>query len=170
MAWYILQTKPNYEAKVISHIETKIRDEALKINEIFSPEEVVREFKNGQPKEKRKRIYTNYIFLEMEYEDKIWHSLKGIAGVVKIVGNGNNPSPVPLKQIDEMRQRVKDGELQVKVAFQKGDNVRIKEGSFVDFIGEIEKVIPEKNKAIVGVNIFGRQTSVEIEMSELEIV
>lgn len=169
MTWYILQTNPQYEAKVIQGIELKINETKLPIREIFSPMEVSKVIKDGKVKEKTSRLYPNYIFLEMDYEDSIWHALRGIKGVVKIVGNGNRPSPVPLREVEEMKKKALEGSLTTRVPFKESDEVRICEGSFTGCVGTVSKVDAERNKVTVIVNVFNRETPVEIEMQDLEL-
>lgn len=170
MPWYTLQTNPNYEAKVITALEAKQKDENLAVQEIFSPMEVIREVKDGKVKEKSRRVYTNYIFIKMDFSDEIWHSIRKIKGVVKFIGNGVRPSMMSDREIDEMKKKVENGTLQARVQFKVNDNVRIKDGSFTGFIGIIQKVEAEKNKAVVILTIFNRETPTEIELKDLEVV
>lgn len=169
MAWYTLQTNPNYEAKVIAKIEEKKISEGLAVREIFCPEETIIEYKDGKSKERKRRLYTNYIFLELDYDDSIWHSLRGIRGVVGFLG-----SRVPLvlkeSEIEVMKKKISGNEPKYKVEFELGSNVRITQGSFASFIGVLQSVEYEKNRAKVLLNIFNRETEVEIDLLELEKV
>lgn len=169
MSWYTLQTSPNYEAKVMSEIEKRQRDKGLQIREIFSPEELVVEFKDGKKKERKKRLYTNYIFLEMDYSDEIWHALKGIRGVVGFVGNRAHPMVVPEKDILDMKAQVSGEAPKPKVIYDPGSRVRITSGSFADFYGIVNSVDYDKNKAKVAINIFNRETEVDIELGSIEL-
>lgn len=170
MTWYILQTNSQYEAKVITGIEQKIRETSLPIREIFSPMGTTKVVKDGVVKEKAYRLFPTYIFLEMDYDDSIWHSLRGIRGVVKIIGNGNRPTPVPLKEVEEMKKNAAEGSLTARVPFKKDDLVRIVEGSFNGCIGNIIKIDEDKNKVTVNVTVFNRETPVDIDMGNLEKV
>lgn len=168
MAWYTLQTNPNYEAKVIAKIEEKRVSEGLEVREIFCPEQTIVEYKDGKAKERKRRLYTNYIFLELDYEDKIWHSLRGIRGVVGFLGNRNTPTVLPESEIDIMKKLVSGNEPQYKIEYELDSNVRITKGSFASFIGKIKKVEYEKNRAVVLLNIFNRETEVEIDLADIE--
>ncbi len=167
MAWYTLQTRPNYEAKVTEEIEKKIA-QGTPIREIFAPIETIFELKNGQKVEKKKRLYTNYIFIEMDYSDATWHVLKGIRGVVGFIGSKGKPVAVSDKEIASMKEQISSEAPTPKLVFESGSKVRITEGSFADFYGVIKNVDYSKNKAKVGINIFNRETEVEIEIGSLE--
>lgn len=167
MSWYTLQTSPNYEAKVTEAINKKMV-EGLPIREIFAPIETVFELKDGKKVEKKKRLYTNYIFVEMDYSDSIWHSLKGIRGVVGFIGAKGRPAVVSDREIGSMKEQISSEAPKPKVSFEDGSKVRITSGSFADFYGVIKNVDYSKNKAKVGINIFNRETEVELELNCLE--
>lgn len=168
MAWYTLQTNPNYEAKVTEAMEKKIA-QGLPIREIFAPIEIIFELKDGVKKEKKKRLYTNYIFVEMDYSDDIWHSLKGIRGVVGFIGAKGKPAVVSEKEIEVMKLKVSGEAPKPKVVFDVEARVRITSGSFADFYGIIRTVDYSKNKAKVAINIFNRETEVDLDLSTLEL-
>ena len=168
MSWYTLQTKPNYEAKVTAGIEMKMA-KGLPIAEIFAPIETIFETKNGVKKERKKRVFTNYIFVNMDYSDDIWHSLKGIPGVVCFIGQKGKPNSIPDREIEAMKARVNVDAPKPKVVFDIDSRVRITSGSFADFFGVISSVDYTKSKAKVVVNIFNRETEVEIELSSLSL-
>jgi transcriptional antiterminator NusG len=173
MAWYTLQTNPNYEAKVIEGLKQRIDEKGLTaITEIFSPEEPITEIKDGKKKERMRRMFTNYIFIDMEYSDEIWHHLKGIRGVVGFVGatNRSHPSRVPDAQIAEMKAKISGAAPKPKVIFSQDDNVRIKDGAFIDFNAVVKSVDYDKNRASVEVAVFGRATPMEIALDSIEHV
>jgi len=168
MTWYTLQTKPNYEAKVTSEIEKK-RLNGLPIKEIFAPIETIYELKNGVKKERQKRIYTNYLFLDMDYSDETWHALKSINGVVAFIGQKGKPTAVSEKEITAMKAQVSTDTPKPKVVFEVESRVRITSGSFADFQGFIRSVDYSKNKAKVVLNIFNRESEVDIELGSIEL-
>ena len=172
MSWYTLQTNPNYEAKVIEGIEARKAEKNLEqIREIFAPEELLVEYKDGKKKERKKRLYTNYIFIEMDYSDEVWHALKGIRGVVGFVGLGNrsHPTVLPDREIATMKAQVGGDTPKPKVMFAPESKVRINSGSFADFFGVVQSVDYEKNKAKVMINIFNRETMVDLELNSLQL-
>lgn len=167
MSWYTLQTTPNYEAKVTTALEDLI-SKGHPIREIFAPIETIFELKNGVKKEKKKRVYTNYIFVDLDYSDNIWHALKGIRGVVGFIGNKGKPTVVSEKEIVQMKSSISDEAPKPKIIFDVDTKVRIKEGSFADFFGTVKNVDYSKNKAKVSINIFNRETEVDLELNVLE--
>lgn len=170
MAWYTIQTKPNYEAKALAGIEKRIKEQELtSVREVFAPLENVVEYKDGKKIEKQKRLYTNYIFIEMDYDEKLWHAFKGVSGVVGFVGNRNKPIPVPLKDIETMKSQLTAETPKHKIEFNVDARIRIKAGSFADFFGTVKSVDYEKNKAKVLINIFGRETVVELGLNDIEL-
>lgn len=170
MSWYTLQTKPNYEAKVLEGIELRRTEKNIhQIREVFAPEEIIVEYKDGKKKERKKRLYTNYIFVEMDYSDEVWHALKGIKGVVGFLGNKSHPTVLPQREIDSMKKAISDETPKHKVTFELETKVRITSGSFADFFGIIKSVDYEKNKAKVMINIFSRETEVELSLTDIEL-
>lgn len=171
MAWYTLQTNPNYEAKVIAGIQEKQQQGLVnQIREIFAPEEVIVEFKEGKKKERKKRLYSNYLFIEMDMDDDVWHHLRGIRGIVGFVGNRAKPTQVSLKEIEFMKAQVSEDAPKPKIIYAIDSEVRIKSGSFADFVGIVKNVDYDKNKAKIAVQIFGRETIMDIELSGIEII
>ncbi|NCP98210.1 transcription termination/antitermination protein NusG [archaeon] len=169
MSWYTLQTSPNRESKVTLAMEEKIAN-GLPIREIFAPIETIYELKDGKKKERQKRMLTNYIFVEMDYTDQIWHALKGISGVVGFIGRKGNPATVSEKEIQVLKDKVNGEAPKPKISFEVGTIVRIKEGSFLDFNGVVRSVDYSKNKAKVAINIFNRETEAEIDLEFIEMV
>lgn len=167
--WYTLQTRPNYEAKVTLEIEKKIKEYNLPIREIFSPTETIIDYKNGQKKERVKRTYTNYLFVDMDFADSVWHVLKGVKGVVGFVGNRAQPLAILDSEIATMKERASSAVPKPKMLFRTGTKIRIASGSFKDFYGVMKSVDYEKNRAKVAVNIFNRETEIEIELTALEV-
>jgi len=170
MPWYTLRTNTNYENKVIEQIELRKKENKIdEIREIFSPEETIVEYKDNKKKERKKKLYANYLFLEMDYTNNAWHTLKSIKGVEGFVGNRSNPSEVPLSEIETMKNRISAEAPRPKVVYALESKVRITSGHFAEFHGVIKAVDYEKNKAKVAVNIFNRETEVELELNALEI-
>jgi transcriptional antiterminator NusG len=168
MSWYTLQTQPNYENKVIEQIESRVKEKGLvQIREIFAPEEIIVDYKDGVKKERKKKLYSNYVFIEMDYNQDIHHHLKGIRGVKGFVGNKTNPSVLPDREIDIMKARISVDTPKHKVQYEINTSVKIVGGSFDGFQGVIKAVDYERNKAKVEVHIFGRETIVDMELNSL---
>lgn len=171
MAWYILQTKPLYEAKVLAgvskHKETGRLNE---IREIFAPENTVTEYKDGKKKERKVKMYSTYIYVEMDYSDEVFHTLKGISGVTGFLGPKGRPSVVPVAEVERVKKLMSGETPKPKVSFEMDTEVRITTGSFAEFIGTVKGIDYEKNKITVEVKIFGRETKVEMPLGEVEAV
>lgn len=168
MSWYTLQTNPNYEAKVTEGLEELI-GKGLPIREIFSPIEVIFELKNGVKKERKKRVYTNYIFVELDYSDTVWHSIKKIRGVVGFIGNTGKPNVLSNTEVDRMKAAVSSEAPRPKIMFDIDTKVRIKDGTFSDFNGIVKSVDYNKNKVKVSINIFNRETEVDLDLTSVEL-
>jgi transcriptional antiterminator NusG len=170
MSWYTIQTASNCETKVINEIKNIIKLNNIDyVREIFSPEETLIEFKGGQKKEKKRRLYSNYVFIEMDYNDILWHLFGKIKGFIGFIGSKNNPAIISEKEIANIKGIINSGEIKHKVMFELNSKVRITKGSFSDFIGMIKSVDYKKNKAKVVVTVFNRETEVEVELDALQV-
>lgn len=171
MKWYILQTAPNYENKVIREVEAQKNKAGVAhfFGEVFSPEEKVMAFdKKSQKKEVTKKLYPNYIFLELDFNDEVWHFLKKIKGVLTFIGGSKNkPNSIPEAQVLEIKKKVSTETARPKVKFDVGQKVFIQGGTFKDFFGIVESINFEKNKAKVKVMVFNRETAVEMDIPDL---
>ena len=169
-AWYTLQTQPNYEAKVIAGIENRIQVQGLtQIAEIFAPEELLVEYVNGVKKERKKRLYSNYIFVKMHYNEEVHHKLKGIKGVVGFVGNRAKPTRVPESEIVKMKSQISTDAPKHKVEFELETTVKIENSGtgFDGFEGVVKQVDYEKGKAKIELHIFGRATLMDMSLNSL---
>lgn len=163
MTWYIIQTKPNYEAKVIEGMERKRAEKNLKdIYEIFAPEETIIDFKDGKRKEKKKRLYTNYVFVNMDYSDQLFHELKDIRGMVGLIGK------MPESEVERMKKTISEAPKN-RINLEINSTVTITEGSFADFSGVVQAVDYEKNKVTVMLQIFGRETNLTLDIGHITL-
>lgn len=168
--WYTLQTQPNYESKVIEQIETRIINQGLtEIEKIFAPEKVMVEYVNGVKKERKKRLYSNYIFVYMKYTEEIHHKLKGLRGVVGFVGNRAKPTRVPDIEIEKMIAQTSEEAPRYKVEFELESTVKIENSNtgFDGFEGVVKAVDYEKGKATIELHIFGRPTPMDMPLNSL---
>lgn len=169
-AWYTLQTQPNRESKVIEQIETRIKSQGLtEIGEIFAPEKLITDYVDGVKKERKKRLYSNYIFINMNYNEDIHHKLKGLRGVVGFVGNRAKPTKVPDSEINKMKAQVSDDSPKYRVEFELESTVKIENSGtgFDGFEGIVKSVDYEKGKAKIEVHIFGRATPMDMPLGSL---
>ncbi|MCS7165485.1 MAG: transcription termination/antitermination protein NusG [Candidatus Calescibacterium sp.] len=168
--WYIVHTLSGMEDEVKNTIEVKARNLGLdkKIFRLIVPFEREIKVKAGKQKEVKRRIFPGYVFIEMILDNETWSFIKGIQGVTGFVGPQNKPTPLTYEEIKKIRPFIEGNVPTKRVEFNVGDTVRITYGPFVDSQGVIEKIYPEKGKAIVSIVIFGRETPIEIDLTECE--
>ncbi|HAM53621.1 MAG TPA: transcription termination/antitermination protein NusG [Nitrospiraceae bacterium] len=168
--WYVVHAYSGYEEKVKQSIEDKVEKKALKdkIARILIPTERVIELRAGKKRESDKKFYPGYVLVEMELDDETWHLVRSTPRVTGFVG-GTKPVPLPEEEVDVILQQLERGPApQVKTQFQKGENVRIIDGPFSNFIGFIDEVDMDHGRLRVMVSIFGRQTPVELGFFQVE--
>ena len=146
---------------------------ADQFGQILVPSEEVVEIKGGQKSITERRFFPGYVLVEMEMTDDSWHLVKNTSKVTGFVGGtGNRPTPISQKEVDKIMQQMQEGaeKPRPKVLFEVGEMVRVKEGPFADFNGNVEEVNYEKSKLRVSVTIFGRATPVELDFHQVEKV
>jgi len=170
--WYVVHTYSGYEEKVKLTIEERRDKKGLqdKITNILIPEERVIELRDGKKRESDKKFYPGYILIEMEMDDETWHLVRSTPRVTGFVG-GTSPFALSEEEVAIILQQVEKGPIpQVKTKFLKGDQVRIIDGPFTNFVGYVEDVDIDHGRLSVMVSIFGRQTPVELNFSQAEKV
>jgi len=168
--WYVVHTYSGFEEKVKLTIEEKVERQELKekIARILIPTERVIELKAGKKKESDKKFYPGYILVEMDMDDATWHLIRSTPRVTGFVG-GSKPIALSEEEVDVILQQLEKGPVpQVKTQFQKGESVRIIDGPFTNFIGNVEDVDIDHGRLNVMVSIFGRQTPVELNFFQVE--
>lgn len=168
--WYVVHTYSGYEEKVRLTLEERRDKEGLqdKISRILIPTEKVIELRGGRKRESDKKFYPGYILVEMEMDDETWHLVRSTPRVTGFVG-GKEPVALSNEEVDVILQQIEKGPVpQVKTKFQKGEQVRITDGPFTNFVGYVEDVDLDHGRLCVMVSIFGRQTSVELNFPQVE--
>ncbi len=168
--WYVVHTYSGYEEKVKLSIEDKVDKRGLrdKVTRILIPTERIVELRAGKKKESDKKFYPGYILVEMDLDDETWHLIRSTPRVTGFVG-GVKPVPIPEEEVEIIIQQIERGPApQVKTQFQKGENVRIIDGPFTNFVGYIDEVDMDHGRLKVMVSIFGRQTPVELNFFQVE--
>jgi len=168
--WYVVHTYSGFEEKVKQSIEDKVEKKGLeeKISKILIPTERVIELRSGKKKESDKKFYPGYILIEMDLNDETWHLVRSTPRVTGFVG-GTRPVPLPEEEVELIQQQLIRGPApQVKMQFQKGENVRIIDGPFSNFVGYIDEVDMDHGRLKVLVSIFGRKTPVELNFFQVE--
>ena len=168
--WYVVHTYSGFEEKVKLAIEEKREKHNLgeKIERILIPTERVVELKGGKKRESDKKFYPGYILIEMALDDETWHLIRSTPRVTGFVG-GSSPVPLDEEEVSVVLQQIEKGPVpQVRTQFQKGESVRIIDGPFTNFIGNVEEVDMDHARLCVMVSIFGRQTPVELNFFQVE--
>jgi len=172
MNWYVVHTQTGSEEKVKTSLENRIAAEGLQniISKVIIPTEQVSEIRSGKKKISQRKFFPGYLLLEMELSEKTYLFVKTSPGVTGFIGLGKKPMPLSQEEVDNILKRTKDTEVKPspKTVFEKGEQVRVNEGPFLNFNGTIDEIHPEKGKVKVSVSIFGRSTPVELEYWQVE--
>jgi len=168
--WYVLQTLTGNEELVKSSIERTIKQFSLedKVFNILVPEEDIVEIKEGKRVEKKKKMFPGYVFAEMILDETSWHAIKQTPGVAKFIGNKTRPIPVTDREMQRVLKQLGVREERIDVFFEKGEAVRIISGPFRGYTGSVEEINTQRSKIKTLVNIFGRDTPVEIDFEQAE--
>jgi transcription termination/antitermination protein NusG len=176
--WFVIHTLSGQELKVKDSIEKRLKTEEMGefIQEVLVPMEKVAEVRGGKKSVTTRKLYPGYVFIDMVLLDenkrvieKPWYFIRDTPGIIGFVG-GDRPTPAPQSEIDTIKEQIAESEdtEKPKVNFDIGETVKITDGPFLNFSGIIEEVEPERGKLKVTVNIFGRNTPVELEYWQVE--
>ena len=174
--WYVLHTQSGYENKVRQNIEARTKSMGMegKIHEIVIPMEEVTEFKQGKKVVANKKMFPGYLLIRCSLDDDSWYVIRNTPGVTGFVGAANKPSPLKRKDVesfivvpDAATDDAAPKRVRPRLEWEMGESVRVKEGPFADFSGEIVEINEDHMKMKVLVNIFGRETPVELEFSQV---
>jgi transcription termination/antitermination protein NusG len=168
--WYVLHTYSGYENKVKKSIETRIEalDLTDRVYEIVVPTQDEIEIRSGQRHTVQKKVFPGYVLVRMEMDDDTWYALRNTPGVTGFVNINNVPVPLPDSEVQKILKGMTAEAPRVKISFQVGDTVRITDGPFADFRGEIDEINQERGKIRVLVSFFGRETPVELDFLQAE--
>lgn len=166
--WYVVHTYSGYENKVASNIMTTVENRGLEdlILEVKVPTETVTEVNDEKSKEVERKLYPGYVFVKMVYTDETWYVVRNIRGCTGFVGPSSKP--VPLSDAEVIRMGVETRV--VEVSYKVGDSVRIIDGPLEDFVGIVEELNTDKNYVRVTVSMFGRETPVELELNQAQLI
>jgi transcriptional antiterminator NusG len=173
--WYVVHAYSGMEKSVAKALQERIDREGLQsqFGRILVPTEEVVEVKGGKKSITERRLYSGYVLVEMEMTDEAWHLVKSTPKVTGFLGgSANRPAPLPQREVDEILLRMQEGyeKPKPKVLFEVGEMVRVKDGPFADFNGNVEEVNYDKSRVRVSVTIFGRSTPVDLEFGQVEKV
>ena len=171
--WFVVHAYSGFEKSVQRALIERIKRSEMQdlFGQILVPVEEVVEMKNGAKAISERKFFPGYVLVEMDMTDDSWHLVKSTPKVTGFVGGtANKPTPITQKEVDAILRQVQEGveKPRPKVLFETGEAVRVKEGPFTDFHGNVEDVNYEKSKLRVSVTIFGRSTPVELDFSQVE--
>jgi transcriptional antiterminator NusG len=166
--WYVVHTYSGYENKVASNLQTIVENRSLQevIQDIKIPTEMVTEIKDNVKREVERKIFPGYVLVKMVLNDETWHVVRNTRGVTGFVGSGSRPEALTDTEVDSLGVEKHS----VEVSYAVGDSVRIVEGPLDGFIGTVDELEVEKDRVRVVVSMFGRETPIELELNQVELV
>lgn len=170
--WYVIHTYSGYEDAVAKNLKQRIESLGMedKIFNVLVPKEKKIRIKNGKRKVIEEKIYPGYVLVEMIVTDDSWYVVRNTPNVTGFVGAGITPVPVSATEIDFLKKKTGVEEPQFKIEVKIGDLVKIVDGPFKDFEGKVSEVDQERGKIKVLVNMFGRDTPVELDSLQIKKV
>ncbi len=168
--WYVIHTYSGYENKVKANLERKVHSMAME-NEIFRvmvPMEDEVEIKDGKKKITKKKVFPGYVLVEMIVNDRSWYVVRNTPGVTGFVGSGTKPIPLTDTEVKHILKSMGMEEVKPKLDFAVAQPVRIISGAFENWSATVLEINPERGKLKVLVNMFGRETPVELDFSQVE--
>jgi transcriptional antiterminator NusG len=175
--WYVVHTYAGYENKVKSNLASRVRSMAVedRIFEVVIPMEDVIEFKNGRKVVVQKKVFPGYLLVRMDLDDHAWYVVRNTPGVTGFVGSGAKPTPLSRREVEDIlgTGEAEEGaagpekKVRPRLEYEVGEQVRVSNGPFADFNGVISEIDVDRSKLKVLVNIFGRETPVELEFGDV---
>jgi transcriptional antiterminator NusG len=170
--WYIIHTYSGFEKKVKESLESRVAAFGLqeKIGRVMIPTEEVMEVRGGKKTVAPRMFYPGYVLVEMEMDDYTWHVVRSTPRVTGFVGTGQTPTPLSEEEVDNILHRMTTSadKPKPKLSFERNEQVRIVDGPFANFTGEVEDVNSDRSTLKVSVTIFGRSTPVELDFGQVE--
>lgn len=172
--WFVLRVQSGREDRICETLQKRVRAANLEANipKVLVPTETVSEVKGGKKKNYRRKIYPGYLLVQMDLTDDVWFLIRETSGIGDFVGAHGRPAPMEPHEVEKLLGDMERSQEKpkVKIEFQKGESVKIKEGPFESFEGIVDEVFPDKGIVKVVVTIFGRPTPVELEYWQVEAV
>lgn len=168
--WYVIHTYSGYENKVSANLERKVHSLGME-NEIFRiviPMEKEVEIKDGKKRSVERKVFPGYVLVEMIVNDRSWYAVRNTPGVTGFVGSGTKPIPLTDDEVHQIMRSMGVEEARAKIDFQLQQLVRLKTGPFADQVGKICDINEERGKLKVLVDMFGRETPVEVDFTQVE--
>lgn len=167
--WFVIHTYSGYENKVKANLEKRVESMNMgdKIFRILVPMEDEMEIKNGKKKIVKRKVFPGYVIVEMKMTDDSWYVVRNTTGVTGFVGTGSKPVPLHDAEAKNLLKQMGVEEPKLRIDFNLGQNVRVNSGPFENFLGVIEEIYPDKGKVKVLLSMFGRETPVELEFTQV---
>ena len=171
--WYVVHTYSGYENKVKANLEKRVESMGMsdKIFRVVVPEEEETDFKNGKKKVVKRKVFPGYVLVEIIMTDDSWYVVRntpGVTGFVGSAGSGSKPTALLPEEVNVILKRMGVEERRADIDYEIGETVRVKEGPFANFTGSIEEMDKDKSKLKVLVNMFGRDTPVELDFTQID--
>ena len=170
--WYVIHTYSGYEDAVAKNLTQRIESLGMedKIFNVIVPKEKKIKIKNGKRKTVEEKIYPGYVLVEMIVDDESWYVVRNTPRVTGFLGSGTVPLPVSKQDIDDLMKRMEVGEPEFQIDFEIGASVKVVDGPFKGFEGRVSEIDQERGKIKVLVNMFGRDTPVELDSLQIKKV
>ncbi|NCU17567.1 transcription termination/antitermination protein NusG [Pallidibacillus pasinlerensis] len=171
--WYVVHTYSGYENKVKTNLEKRVETMGMqdKIFRVVVPEKEETEVKNGKSKVVKKKVFPGYVLVELIMTDDSWYVVRntpGVTGFVGSSGSGSKPTPLLPEEVNNLLKQMGVDVNHVDIDVEIGETVQVIDGPFKDFSGQVEEIDKAKGKLKVSVNMFGRETPVELDFSQIE--
>lgn len=168
--WYVIHTYAGYENKVKANLEKRVESMNMEENifRVIVPMENEVQIKGGKKKITPRKVYPGYVLVEMNLTDTSWYVVRNTPGVTGFVGMGAKPVPLHANEAEKILEQMGYMESRIKVNFSVGESIRIISGPFENFVGVVDEIDAFKGKMKVSVSMFGRETPVELEFSQVE--
>jgi len=169
-AWYVVHCYSGYENKVRHNLEQRIETMGMKdkIFDVVIPTQEEIEVKEGKRRSVERHVFPGYVLVNMIMTEESWYVVRNTPGVTGFVGMGNQPTPLRPEEVTQILKRMEAEAPHVRVTYKVGERVRIIDGPFNDFRGEVDEIDMERSKVRVRVNFFGRETPVELDFLQVE--
>ncbi len=178
MQFFVLRVASNKEDRVREALARKVKIEGLEgvVGRILVPTERVRSVKGGVRRENDRKLYPGYVFIELQLDkngtipEKVWFMIKETEGVGDFIGSNGKPTPMSPSDQSKMVEEAErpDDEVSLKTEYKKGDKIKVNNGAFQNFEGEVDEIIPDKGMVRIITTIFGRPTPLELEYWQIE--
>ena len=173
LEWYILKVQSNREDSIREGLERRVKIAGLErfFGEIIVPTELVTEFKGGKKKIVKRKLYPGYLVVQMEINEETWFLVRETPGIGDFTGTAGKPAPMRPQDVAKIVQKQEEktaDQPKIRIGFDRGDRVKIKEGTFENFEGDVDGIDEANGRVTVMINIFGRSTPVELEYWQIE--